>query len=209
MHTHHAGLLKPEQWKLPKSAKSACSQCAVRWLPVAWESGRAHNTSQLFSPLLCSATRRSTPKSRANWQPLTQADLLAEAARTEVENIQSLKLLMAMEEVGVLHSCIREVEHIGGRGCRWPWRVADLQDGGVAQNVGINAAICLHRSGCKTAATDCTPLKAAKCIDVKQPFKVLPLKGVPKGVFFEGDFDQVGMRWFKNCWDSSLLQMSG
>jgi len=45
-----------------------------------------------------SATRRSTPKSRANWQPLTQADLLAEAARTEVENIQSLKLLMAMEE---------------------------------------------------------------------------------------------------------------
>lgn len=44
------------------------------------------------------ATKRRPTSAASTWKPLTQQELLAEAARTEVENIQSLRVLLAQEE---------------------------------------------------------------------------------------------------------------
>uniref|UniRef100_A0A7S0X1N8 Vps72/YL1 C-terminal domain-containing protein n=1 Tax=Chlamydomonas leiostraca TaxID=1034604 RepID=A0A7S0X1N8_9CHLO len=42
--------------------------------------------------------RRAKATRGAEWRPMSQAELLAEAARTEVENMTSLKVMLAMEE---------------------------------------------------------------------------------------------------------------
>lgn len=40
---------------------------------------------------------RAKPRKGSEWRPMSQAELLAEAAQTEIYNIQSLKHLLAME----------------------------------------------------------------------------------------------------------------
>jgi hypothetical protein len=48
--------------------------------------------------------QRAKPSKGAEWRPLTQAELLVEAARTEIENLHSLKHLLALEVCGAVDS---------------------------------------------------------------------------------------------------------